>query len=690
MAGGTASATVTVSVTSAPVPPTAAADSVDAVSAHTVDVPVLQNDNDPAGLSLTITEGGPAGHGTVSCLADACHYRSAIGYSGTDEFRYTIRSESGLTAVGTVTVTVTPNGTPVVADQQATITSATPLTVNVLNGSSDPESDPLTVTGNSSPAHGTATCGSATCTYTSIAGYAGDDSFSYSASDGAGGSSDGTVWVTVIENTAPNVTDDTGVTRVGRTTALTIDVVGNDVDAQTPVADTDLAVVTPPAHGTVTCGPRGFEQCHYLAEPTFVGADSFTYRLTDPAGASAVGTVSITVTENHPPAITDPELATFKEIPVSRDVLSYASDPDGDAVSLRIGDQPAHGVVACDPTGTCTYEPAADFVGDDSYTVVVTDGELSITGTVSVVVRPYCYPAVCIDNGTVLLAVNPYGELNSPDGTGSKAGPGSVGLDFLATNNDATAAGCLCEGWGVANPQTGTAGYANVSSDGGAVNLTLESFTWTASSAVSVVRVGDSLRVTHDYHPSAQTPNLFEVTVTIDNISGATIPDVLYRRVMDWDIEPTAFAEYSTIDTGNASQIRFTNDNGFASANPLAPAEGPQWTCWGIRRPRAERPRRALRFRLRRDPVRRVKGVPDLLRCVGRRSGRTVGLVGGRRGGVLLRPAEHRGRSNTGHAEHVCLCLPQRRRSAGLCPDRGRRPSDGGFRDGRVGQCARQ
>lgn len=187
-----------------------------------------------------------------------------------------------------------------------------------------------------------------------------------------------------------------------------------------------------------------------------------------------------------------------------------------------------------------------------------------------------CYPAVCIDNGTVLLAVNPTGELNTTDGTGSAAGGGDAGLEFLPTGNDSTSPGCLCEGWGVADPGTGVWGGANIHELGaGGENLTLESFTHTGSTATSVVTVNDGdgvpyFRVTHEYVPSTATPHLYQVNVTIENMSGAPIATVQYRRVMDWDVEPTAFSEFVTIDGGTASALTYTSDDGFASSNPLS------------------------------------------------------------------------------------------------------------------------
>lgn len=186
-----------------------------------------------------------------------------------------------------------------------------------------------------------------------------------------------------------------------------------------------------------------------------------------------------------------------------------------------------------------------------------------------------CAPAVCIDNGTILLAVNPTGELNTSDATGSKAGAGDAGLEYLPTGNDATSPGCLCEGWGVADPASGVWGGANIAELGaGGANLTIESFEWTTSTAKSVVLVnndtdGPVFRVTHEYVPSPLTPNLYQVNVSIQNLTGETIAVVQYRRVMDWDIEPTAFDEYVTMNTGTASAITFTSNDGFASSNPL-------------------------------------------------------------------------------------------------------------------------
>jgi hypothetical protein len=190
-----------------------------------------------------------------------------------------------------------------------------------------------------------------------------------------------------------------------------------------------------------------------------------------------------------------------------------------------------------------------------------------------------------ISNGTVTLGVNDEGHLNFCCGSLSQTNSTTVvGLRFVPTNAEATADGCLCEGWGAADATSGVSGFANISSDGGANNMTVESFEVDAdkTTATSIVRIPAEvsvLRVTHFYHPSS-TPNLYQADVTIENISDAPV-DLRYRRVMDWDIEPTAFSEFVTINGGTAADLEFTSDNGFATANPLDTAEraSDQNTC---------------------------------------------------------------------------------------------------------------
>ncbi|WP_077212524.1 hypothetical protein [Bacillus dakarensis] len=204
-----------------------------------------------------------------------------------------------------------------------------------------------------------------------------------------------------------------------------------------------------------------------------------------------------------------------------------------------------------------------------------------------------------IDNGPagfVQLGINPEGHLNVPGVPGVtqpsfQDGTTNVGLRFIPTNGEATAPGCLCEGWGVANNDMATGQFslfANVSVDGGPNNMTIVSANTsgtgslpdsTATTFTTLVNetASNRVNVTHDYHPSA-SPNLYQCDVTITN-TGTPIGNLLYRRVMDWDIPPTTFSEWVEINIGTAVNVLQATNDGFASANPLAPPFSGSLTC---------------------------------------------------------------------------------------------------------------
>jgi type IV pilus assembly protein PilY1 len=179
--------------------------------------------------------------------------------------------------------------------------------------------------------------------------------------------------------------------------------------------------------------------------------------------------------------------------------------------------------------------------------------------------------AAIISNGVITLGVDNEGQLNVPGGAPSPVtGTTAVGLRFNATGNEATAHGCFCEGWGVGIGGSGVGGSANNAQ--GVSEIGVISFTSTASTATSRVSVfGDALRVTHAYAPAAETPNLYRVTVTIENTSDADIANLLYRRTFDWDVEPTTFSELVTIggSAGASAVLQATND-GFCSSSVFA------------------------------------------------------------------------------------------------------------------------
>ena len=147
---------------------------------------------------------------------------------------------------------------------------------------------------------------------------------------------------------------------------------------------------------------------------------------------------------------------------------------------------------------------------------------------------------------------------------------------YNATGNDGTFPGCPCEGWGAgADGPTALPGHAPIEDAGndgyraGHVHVhRLE-----APSRSSTSSRGDTpaLRLTQDFHPSPTTPNLYEITTTLENITGGPLSGVRYERVMDWDVEPTPTDEFVTINRGPTppADLIYSDDNGFARQPPV-------------------------------------------------------------------------------------------------------------------------
>ena len=178
------------------------------------------------------------------------------------------------------------------------------------------------------------------------------------------------------------------------------------------------------------------------------------------------------------------------------------------------------------------------------------------------------FAGAVLSTGPIALGVNDEGELNYSGGsiTTTNGSGGALGIAIQNPTGggyvDATAPGCLCEGWGVS--ASGVGGGADLS-EGGIDNITVNSFTSSATNIVSTTSLTSmpNLVVTQNYSV-AVAGALFKDHVTITNSSGSTMTDVSYVRVMDWDIPPTEFSEIVTVKgTGTTSDLVYSNDNGF-------------------------------------------------------------------------------------------------------------------------------
>ncbi|WP_311772816.1 Ig-like domain-containing protein [Cohnella xylanilytica] len=270
------------------------------------------------------------------------------------------------------------NQPPVVSDDNATTDKDTPVSGEVKG--TDPDGDPLTYTKGSEPQHGTVTVNpDGTWTYVPEPGYVGPDSFTVIVDDGKGGMIPSTITVDVTDpgppippNQPPTVPNYNEATPNNASKTGTVVGMDPEGDSLTYTKGSD------PQHGTVTVDPDG--TWTYVPEPGYVGPDSFTVIVDDGKGGTIASTITIDVTDpvvpvppNQPPTVPDYNATTRKNSPITEVVEGM--DSDGDPLTYKKGSDPQHGTVTVDPDGTWTYVPEPEYVGPDSFTVIVDDGK---------------------------------------------------------------------------------------------------------------------------------------------------------------------------------------------------------------------------------------------------------------------------------------------------------------------------
>lgn len=185
------------------------------------------------------------------------------------------------------------------------------------------------------------------------------------------------------------------------------------------------------------------------------------------------------------------------------------------------------------------------------------------------------HAAAILTDGNVIIGVDDLAQLNISGGAPAVSGTTTVGVRYLPASGgeyEVTAHGCVCEGWGVA-VNGSVSGYANNAA--GTFGLVQDSFASSPTTATVVTSLSSGeVTVTHAFALSSATANLYEVKVTIT--ANVDVTDVEYRRVMDWDTDPTPFYELVTIGGTSATALLENSNNGFCSGDPLSPI-----ACYG-------------------------------------------------------------------------------------------------------------
>src|SRR6185436_14018846 len=200
--GGTDTATVTVTITPQNDPPVAVADTATTNEDTAVTITVRANDTDVDGDTLTVTSVTQGTKGAVTINGGTTvTYTPNANMNGSDSFTYTISDGNGGTATASVSVTVNAvNDPPVTAPDSGSTRENVSIILSVLANDTDIDGNPLTVPSVGLPAHGTASrLPDNTVIYTSAPNFTGTDSFSYTVSDGQGGTGTGQVTVVIGE-----------------------------------------------------------------------------------------------------------------------------------------------------------------------------------------------------------------------------------------------------------------------------------------------------------------------------------------------------------------------------------------------------------------------------------------------------------------------------------------------------------
>ena len=419
-------------------------------------LPVLDNDTIVAGSGAVLTlqsVSSPSRGGTVSIASDNKRviYTPAANINGSETFTYTVRDQTGASATATVTVGLTAvNDNPVAVNDVLTTVKTTDRDVFIpvlTNDTLGPDTgETLTVTQVGTPSQGgtvrVGTAGSGVV-YTPGSGFTGNETFTYTISDGSGGTSTATVSVTVSPAVPPPTVVGESFTVIEDAVAADFDVLANDTPAQTGDTLTISSVTAP--NGTASFTNNG-TRLNYTPKPNFAGQELVVYTVRSSNGGIANGTVTFNVTgvNDAPDAIND-SLDTLSAPNQSLNVLANDVTVDaGETLTITAVTQPAtgQGSVQIGPNGrTILYSaPTTNFTGTVTFTYTIGDGSsLTDTATVTLNVRNFTPRDVGIQIPLGLQGLPLTVEVIPP--AGSTAGTISTPIVFFSEGAKITGVG---------------------------------------------------------------------------------------------------------------------------------------------------------------------------------------------------------------------------------------------------------
>jgi Cadherin-like domain/Bacterial Ig domain/RTX calcium-binding nonapeptide repeat (4 copies) len=260
---------------------------------------LLGNDADVEGSALRIVSVTNGSGGTVVLNADGSVTFSPIGnFNGAANFSYVVSDGAALSAPISVVVNVQAvNDAPVAAPDSFAAVEDTPLTLSaaaLLGNDTDVDGPALRITSVTSGNGGSAVLNvDGSVSFTPAGNFNGTAGFSYTASDGEFTSPASVTLNVAAVNDAPQANPDSAATPRNRPLLLSAaTLLANDTDVDDAVS-LRLTSVQAPNNGTVNLDASG--NAVFVPTTGYIGPASFSYTVSDAAGATSTTTVAVTV-----------------------------------------------------------------------------------------------------------------------------------------------------------------------------------------------------------------------------------------------------------------------------------------------------------------------------------------------------------------------------------------------------------
>ncbi len=364
-------------------PPFAVDDSLTiSEDASQISIAVQNNDNDPDLDPMTTGILSAAKNGTSILNGNLIDYKPNLNYYGYDTITYTVcdnRSPS-LCDAAFVLIRVLPvNDKPIAADDTASTTVNTQLTVDVIANDYDPDGDNLIVGIITPPQQGTTTINSNSISYTPGTGYIGFDTMYYRICDTGAPSLCDTARLVIrvisgSANQAPVAINDSATTYVN--IPVLINVTANDSDPDGNALTVSIA--TNPVNGTATLSGNNIR---YTPNLLFIGRDTLYYRICDNGIPSLCDIARVVINvrsilANNAPIANNDSAFTFINTPVTIPVTANDFDPDGDSLILSIISLPSNGTAVI-AGKDIKYTPNISFTGFDTLYYRICDNAIN-------------------------------------------------------------------------------------------------------------------------------------------------------------------------------------------------------------------------------------------------------------------------------------------------------------------------